>query len=289
MASSFVVYVPDYKVARAFSILYGISSGAIIFSAIQARKKALKQRRLNGGLQGDGSACGSGLRLLKLACVLLVLLSLIQTAGFACRAWYARNLFTGNESTVIRTFVALSTLLVIGPVYQLTTMLILLYKYLEYLGVTMVFVLPRARFIRILIGSNVAGMALQIAGSANVGLSSESTIKSALNLLRAGLTIQLAVIVVMFGCMFIHSKMVAHKDPKKTYVLVMFCIFVLLATRFALRAAEFYQGFLGTIATHEWLYYVFDATPILVNIWIFCAPFTLATAMEMAVERAGQV
>ncbi|KZV97419.1 RTA1-domain-containing protein [Exidia glandulosa HHB12029] len=200
----------------------------------------------------------------------------IFTEGFAMRLVLARSPESRNA------FIVQSTLTVLTPCAFIAVDYMLLGRIARFLGTEKHMIVMPSRITKIFIFSDVATFMIQATGS-SLTIINTSNVKLGSNIFLGGLILQAAsfgFFTIMFA---IWMRRVCTSEPhiwsqdraKKWYndwralagALVVSCIGILVRSGY--RIAEASQGYFGTLATTEWVFYAFDTLPLFIAIAVY--------------------
>ncbi|KAK3349348.1 RTA1 like protein-domain-containing protein [Lasiosphaeria hispida] len=243
------MYTPSFALAVLASILYGLTFLWLFYLTI------IKYRAW------------------YFTCV--VIGAAIEVAGYALRCVSIKN------PTDIGTFASTLSLIVLAPVLVAAGNYLLIGRLIR---VTLpadnhrVFGVHGRLLTRIFVGFDIVSFLVQGSGS-SVASSVEwvgSTADVGVKILIAGLGLQ-AVAFLFFMAIFARFHFLARRAAVgeapvgwERVVVAVYVSSVLILIRCIYRVAEFAEGVEGYSFTHEWMFWVFEAVPMLVAIGVFC-------------------
>ncbi|PWN25143.1 RTA1 like protein, partial [Jaminaea rosea] len=200
--------------------------------------------------------------------IVLALGAGFETAGNALR------IYGHFYATVTDPYIAMQVLVVVTPAFFAAIHFAILGKVLILFGRKFCFVPPKL-IIPFFVTLDVASLAIQGGGS---GIAATNEIRgrdptSGANIVVGGLAVQLLgyCIFDFLAILFAFKAFPAGEPvapPKlwnrkmKIGVIMAFISALLVLTRSCFRTGEMAEGWIGPVAQKEWLYYVFDATPV---------------------------
>ncbi|KAF1812327.1 RTA1-domain-containing protein [Eremomyces bilateralis CBS 781.70] len=199
----------------------------------------------------------------------------MEVAGYAARSYSAKFQYE------VAPFAIQSTFIVIAPVFIAAGNYLLIGRLIRaVLPPThhRIFRVPARLLTRIFVAFDVLSCLIQASGS---GIASSndwegSTVETGTNVLIGGLSLQVATFTV-YMCIFSRFHWLANRmeveDTPAGWRKVILAVYVsssLILVRSVYRVIEFAQGIHGYAFTHEWIFWVFEAIPMLIAISIFC-------------------
>lgn len=253
-----------------FTILFAISSVAIIYVVVKASRnakiKAETWKQLTGVRKYDiGKLTGAHIPLI-VGCV-------VELAGYIGRC------VSAHDQEAMGPYIEQSILLLIAPTLYAGSIYMIFGRMAHLLFAEKIMIMPARFNTAVFVCGDIASLFLQAAGGGL--MASADSQESGSNLVTAGLFVQIA----FFGLFIINEFYFYFRVfrlpsdiPRKTRTwkilnLNLLVNSFLILIRSIVRAIEFIQGYSGYIASHEWFLYVFDALPMFAFSVIFISTF----------------
>ncbi|KAG0662884.1 hypothetical protein C6P45_000967 [Maudiozyma exigua] len=207
-----------------------------------------------------------------------------EIAGYICRS--ISTLHPQDTSP----YIGQSICLLIAPTFYTATIYMLFGRMAHLLHAEKLMIMPAKYNTTFFVVGDIFSLCLQAAGGGL--MANESSATSGSNIVTAGLFVQIA----WFGLFMINEVYFLYKLGKienpiasqtKTWkrlniILLINCVLILL--RSIVRAVEFIEGYKGTIISHEWFLYVFDAVPMFLLPIIFVAFIRISSIYRVQEE-----
>lgn len=266
----FYRYSPTMGASVLFTVLFAISSVAIIYVVFSAARKtkvkAQSWQQLTGVRKYDiGKLTGAHIPLI-VGCV-------VELAGYIGRC------VSAHDQEAMGPYIEQSILLLIAPTLYAGSIYMIFGRMAHLLFAEKIMIMPARFNTAVFVCGDIASLFLQAAGGGL--MASADSQESGSNLVTAGLFVQIA----FFGLFIINefifyfrvfrlpSDIPRKTSTWKTLNLNLLVNSFLILIRSIVRAIEFIQGYSGFIASHEWFLYVFDALPMFAFTVIFIATF----------------
>ncbi|GMM38963.1 hypothetical protein DASC09_063020 [Saccharomycopsis crataegensis] len=183
-----------------------------------------------------------------------------EGVGYIFRVILCKGSFNVND------YIAMSTLILIGPSIEMVTILFVYRRMLKRIGcgdpLNLSPRLNRMLFFGLIVSSSV----MQVVAGAK--LSDPNALDEVLTYYIAGISLQIAMFGILLFSMLkfsltIHTHQFPHLTAHwKTMNWALFLSTTALLVRSIIRLVEYKQGWEGYIMNHSWFFYVFDSTPV---------------------------
>ncbi|KAF2740860.1 RTM1-like protein [Polyplosphaeria fusca] len=206
-------------------------------------------------------------------CVLIG--SVLEVGGYIARAVSTKRL------SDIPPYAVSSTLIIIAPVFIAAGNYLLIGRLIRAVLANdkhRVFLIPARLITRTFVGCDILSFLIQASGSgiASSGSWEGDEAKIGTNVLICGLATQVATFVWFLAIVlrfWWHTKVGVKRDAPAGWFRVLQAIWIsssLILVRSIYRVTEFAMGIDGYPFRHEWIFYVFEALPMLPAISVFC-------------------
>lgn len=279
-------YEPNVSAARFFAIMFSIIFVITVPVFVSFGVKSM--RKVNAFLAANNSLSYSIKYYTKIqiigAYIPLFFGIALEIAGYISRSISALN----KEET--SPYIGQSICLLIAPTFYTATIYMLFGRMAHLLRAESLMIMPAKYNTTFFVTGDVFSLFLQGAGGGL--MASESSVDTGSNIVTAGLFVQIA----WFGLFIINEIYFLFKLGKisngiaqqtKTWkklniLLLVTCLLILI--RSAVRAAEFIEGYQGTIISNEWFLYVFDALPMFLLPVIFVSLIRITSIYRVQEE-----
>jgi hypothetical protein len=196
-------------------------------------------------------------------------MSIGETIGYIGRILSAKE--TPNWTT--KPYIIQSILILIAPTLFSASIYMVLGRLIRRLNAEAHGIIATRWLTKVFVASDIVAFMTQGAGSGLLATSKDlSAFKSGENIIIAGLFIQL----IGFGIFMVvtaifHYRIVRYPtrasqeatQPWQRLIFVLYFASAMILLRSVIRAAEYIQGYDGSLNSMEWIIYVFDSTPML--------------------------
>lgn len=201
---------------------------------------------------------------------------LLETFGYYGRAW------AHQEPNSINPFVLQSMLILAAPPFLGATIYMSLSNFIRSLGASHLSLLRPKTITVIYVIVDVLCVLSQVAGTGIQASGDEKTIAIGTKIILIGLIFQEVMLIIFVYIAFKFKRKVRTDRPLSRHLWVLYIQVALLWMRNLVRVVEFAQGKHGFIKTHEFMLYLFDATPmfLLCLIYLILHPGRLCKAKQ---------
>ena len=207
-----------------------------------------------------------------------------EIAGYICRSISALH----KDDT--SPYIGQSICLLIAPTFYTATIYMLFGRMAHLMQAEKLMIMPARFNTTFFVVGDIISLLMQAAGGGL--MAQESSADTGSNIVTAGLFVQIG----WFGLFIINEIYFLYKlgkidNPiasqtntwkKLNFIILTNCVLILL--RSIVRAIEFIQGYQGTIISHEWFLFVFDAVPMFLLPVIFVTFIRISSIYKVQEE-----